>query len=175
MIKTYKVLSLLLDYPDSELSESLDFLTEEVEKERLLDQGQIDKLKQFIKIYSKKDLDEWQREYVQQFDYSPQTNLYLFDYVYGDSKERGQAMIDLVKMYEDRGLVIDNKELPDYLPAFLEYISTLDTPAAGAGLLDDIEHILVKIGKKLKEGEHPYHLLTDILLGMIPAAKQEKI
>jgi nitrate reductase delta subunit len=32
-------------------------------------------------------------------------------------------MVDLTDMYASKGLFINKKELPDYLPLFLEYLS----------------------------------------------------
>ena len=50
--------------------------------------------------------------------------LHLFEHVHGESRDRGQAMVDLKAMYEKAGLVIAANELPDYVPLFLEFLST---------------------------------------------------
>lgn len=87
MQNTYKILSLLLDYPDEGVKENLYQFMEVVDEENLLDSEQRVKLAQFIDYASPLTVGEWQMNYVQLFDFSTKTNLYLFDHVYGDSRE----------------------------------------------------------------------------------------
>ena len=61
------------------------------------------------------------------FDYSKSASLYLFEHVHGDSKDRGQAMVDLIDLYKENGLQINQPELPDYLPVFLEFLAIANT------------------------------------------------
>ena len=72
-------------------------------------------------------------EYVELFDRGRRTALHLFEHVHGDSRDRGQAMVDLAQTYERAGLLLAPGELPDYLPVVLEFAST-QPPAAGARL-----------------------------------------
>ena len=58
------------------------------------------------------------------FDRTRVLSLHLFEHVHGESRDRGQAMVDLMAMYEAQGFEIGAKELPDYLPMFLEFLST---------------------------------------------------
>ncbi|MBV8589316.1 MAG: nitrate reductase molybdenum cofactor assembly chaperone, partial [Acetobacteraceae bacterium] len=69
------------------------------------------------------DLMAAQSAYVSLFDGVPSLSLYLFGHVHGDSRERGQAMADLVEDYRRAGLVLTGGELPDFLPVSLEYVS----------------------------------------------------
>ena len=105
MQNIYKILSLLLDYPNEDVKENLSGIKAVVEEESVLDKTQCDLLGQFLGPIQSITLSDWQMLYVQQFDFSSSTNLYLFDHVYGDSRERGQAMVDLTEMYNKAGFM----------------------------------------------------------------------
>ncbi|MAU19203.1 MAG: nitrate reductase molybdenum cofactor assembly chaperone [Martelella sp.] len=96
-----------------------------------------------------------QERYTDLFDRGRALSLLLFEHVHGESRDRGQAMVDLMAMYEADGLEIDAKELPDYLPLFLEFLST--RPRAEAeDLLGQTAHITEAIGERLKKRESVY-------------------
>ena len=163
MQNTYKILSLLLDYPDEGVKENLYQFMEVVDEENLLDSEQRVKLAKFIDYASPLTVGAWQMNYVQLFDFSTKTNLYLFDHVYGDSRERGQAMVDLTEMYAKSGFTPCSNELPDYLPLFLEYLSLLSNGDESSKLLKEIAHILENMKKALVKKESPYGGLLEIL------------
>ncbi len=71
------------------------------------------------------DLYDLQERYVLLFDRTRSLSLHLFEHVHGESRDRGQAMIDLKAQYEQAGLAMSAAELPDFLPLFLEYLATL--------------------------------------------------
>ena len=83
--------------------------------------GAVDVLIEEIAIGEVYDLQE---RYGLLFDRSKTLALHLFEHVHGESRDRGQAMVDLKAMYENAGLVIAANELPDYVPLFLEFLST---------------------------------------------------
>ena len=58
------------------------------------------------------------------FDRTRSLSLHLFEHVHGESRDRGQAMVDLKALYERHGLAMSASELPDHLPLFLEFLST---------------------------------------------------
>ena len=93
---------------------------------------------------------ELEERYVALFDRSRALSLHLFEHVHGESRDRGQAMVDLQAMYETRGLAVADHELPDYIPAFLEYLSLLDADEA-RNLLQDTAHIFRTLGDRLAE------------------------
>lgn len=101
------------------------------------------------------DLLECQGVYVETFDRSKKVSLYLFEHVYGESRDRGPAMVELASAYRERGLEIDSRELPDFLPMFLEF--TAELPEAEArDWLEETGHILQRIHVRLAERESPY-------------------
>jgi nitrate reductase delta subunit len=81
-------------------------------------------------MLEQRDLLDLQEDYVALFDRTPSLSLHLFEHVHGDSRDRGQAMVDLMKVYEEAGLFIDTEETPDYLPLFTEYLATLSSQEA---------------------------------------------
>ncbi len=48
--------------------------------------------------------------------------------------DRGQAMVDLLAQYEQHGLQLNSRELPDHLPLYLEYLAQLPQSEAVEGL-----------------------------------------
>lgn len=64
-----------------------------------------------------------QAQYSELFDRGRATSLLLFEHVHGESRDRGQAMVDLLAQYEQHGLQLNSRELPDHLPLYLEYLA----------------------------------------------------
>lgn len=58
---------------------------------------------------------------------------------------------------------MDCRELPDYLPLYLEYLSVLPDDQAKEGLLN-VAPILALLGGRLKQREAPWYALFDTLL-----------
>ena len=129
MIKALKALSALLTYPTAELQQAAGEISEAIENEPALSVGVRDQLHRLLKELASDDLYDLQERYVLLFDHTRSLSLHLFEHVHGESRDRGQAMIDLKAQYEKAGLFMGAAELPDFLPLFLEYLSTL--PAAG--------------------------------------------
>jgi nitrate reductase delta subunit len=101
------------------------------------------------------ELMQAQGEYVSLFDAAPSLSLYLFGHVYGDRRERGQAMADLVEDYRRVGLEPAGEDLPDFLPLFLEYAS-LHPPEQSRALLGEIAEIIALLGGRLEKRGTPY-------------------
>ncbi len=104
-----------------------------------------------------------------QFDSGRSTSLHLFEHVHGDSRDRGQAMVDLNALYRRSGFVIKVNELPDYMPAVLEYLSTRPAEEVRE-LLDDCAQILRAVGERLIAGGSPYAAVIAALLDLHRAA-----
>lgn len=164
MLITYKILSVLLDYPRKEAQALLPKIPELLEKDGLLNHYSIKCVSKFIESFRQEDLLDWQQTYTGLFDYMPTTSLYLFDHVYGDSRKRGMAMVDLKQLYKIEGMEIVDNELPDYLPLFLEFIATKNNKQEGANLLAEARLILEKIETNLKKAKSAYHFLFEPLL-----------
>ncbi|HET7413141.1 MAG TPA: nitrate reductase molybdenum cofactor assembly chaperone, partial [Pararhizobium sp.] len=117
-----KALAALLMYPDEALMAALPEISA-VLREAALPPVERDAVLGLVDRIAAKDLLEAQSDYVALFDGAPSLSLYLFGHVHGDSRERGQAMVDLMEDYRRMGLELASDELPDFLPVFLEYAS----------------------------------------------------
>ncbi len=149
-----KIISLLLSYPDRELLEGLPELKAAL-TDNDIPRGVPALLNRLIDDLAKQDVYEAQERYVYLFDRSRSLSLHLFEHVHGESRDRGQAMVDLKTMYEDHGFEIDANEMPDYLPLFLEFLSTLQADEVN-DLLSQTAHITAAIGARLKKRPSVY-------------------
>ncbi len=175
MLKTYKILSLLLSYPTQELQQLLPDVNTELSREQLLPEKASRDIQKFTGYYQNSDLTEWQAHYVQLFDFSRAASLHLFEHVKGDSKDRGQAMVDLLSFYKENGLEITTNELPDYLPVFLEFLSTLEKDKA-SGLLAEPVNVIARIYRKLHDRENLYrHILAAVITLSDTLPKEETV
>ena len=96
-----------------------------------------------------------EERYVELFDRGRATSLHLFEHVHGESRDRGAAMVDLLQIYEQAGLQLAAHELPDYLPAVLEYLSCR-TLAEARAMLGDCAHIVRNVGEALAQRGSSY-------------------
>jgi nitrate reductase delta subunit len=169
MARTFKVLSALLSYPTEELQRAGAELAAVLRDERLLAPATLEALEQFIADMSAADRYDLQERYVDLFDRSRSLSLYLFEHVHGESRDRGQAMIDLKSLYEKHGLRGVSNELPDFLPLFLEFLSMLPTEEARKHL-GQIDHIRAALGERLAKRRAPYETLFTALgeLAIVP-------
>ena len=161
--RSLKAIALLLDYPNQDLLDHLDELAQVTATEPQINALKGDGLAALYAYLRSGDLYLLEENYVALFDRGRGTSLYLFEHVHGESRDRGQAMVDLLTMYGESGFNLEAGELPDYLPTFLEYLAQL--PAAQAlHLLKEVTHLVRNIGENLaKRGSH-YYLLCSALL-----------
>jgi nitrate reductase delta subunit len=121
-----------------------------------------------IEDFDKTGLMELQQRYVALFDRGRALSLHIFEHVHGESRDRGQAMVDLLNHYRAHGFEISVKELPDYIPLFLEYLSQR-SPQEARALLGDAMPVLSLLGARLAERDSPYHVLFQALEGFTGA------
>lgn len=133
MNPTFKILGLLLDYPNEDVVSELPALKMALKEDGMLSPKVMGSVFGFMDWMAAGDLFDLQEQYVLLFDRTRVLSLHLFEHVHGESRDRGQAMVDLSALYLQNGLEISARELPDYLPMFLEFLSML--PAEQARLL----------------------------------------
>jgi len=154
-MKTFKALGVLLAYPTQTLLDALPDVFGLVVEENLVPRAERDRLKTALHWMEKQDLIDLEEQYVDWFDRGRATSLHLFEHVHGESRDRGQAMVDLKSLYQAQGLHLAGNELPDYLPALLEYLSVIPREA-GNELVADFAHILRSVGAQLEKRRSPY-------------------
>ncbi len=168
-MKTLKLLAVLLSYPSEDLVAALPEIAQRLNAEPALRGATQDALAGLLAELKREDLLDLQERYVAQFDSGRSTSLHLFEHVHGDSRDRGQAMVDLNALYRRSGFVIKVNELPDYLPAVLEYLATRPANEVHE-LLEDCVHILRAIGERLIAGGSPYAAVIAAVLDVHGAA-----
>lgn len=155
MANALKIISVLLSYPSAELLAAADELREAIAADRLAGPREKAWLRALVDDLSGRDLYDAEERYVLLFDRTRTLSLHLFEHVHGESRDRGQAMVDLGAMYEAQGFDIEAKELPDYLPLFLEYLST-QSPEEVHNLLGQTLHILSALRARLQKRDSIY-------------------
>lgn len=165
MTLTLRVLAHLLSYPDATLRQHLAEMRDALRSERALTAGRLLEIDTLIdRLGSRRTLDT-EATYVELFDRGRGTALHLFEHVHGDSRDRGPAMIDLIKTYEEAGLHLREGELPDHLTVVLEYAST-QPPAQAAAFLREIAHILQVIFSALLKRQSAYASVVAAVLDL---------
>ena len=109
MKKTFKALSALLSYPDEELQNAAPELRNVIDEEDLFPADSRRLLDPLLDEIATGDLYALQERYVDQFDRTRSLSLHLFEHVHGESRDRGQAMIDLKSLYEKNGLCLERR------------------------------------------------------------------
>ncbi len=172
-MKTFKVLSALLSYPSDELIAAAAEFSAIIEAENLIPKRQRAALDVLIDEIAQGEVYDLQERYGLLFDRSRSLSLHLFEHVHGESRDRGQAMVDLRAMYDRAGLTIAANELPDYLPLFLEFLSTQNV-ADAYELLGQPAHILAAIAERLAKRQSSYKVIFDALVAMSAEAPQRE-
>ncbi len=158
-----RVLARLLGYPDAEMRAHLPALREALRAERAVGAARLAELDALVNALAGADALDAEAAYVQLFDRGRATSLHLFEHVHGDSRDRGPAMIDLAQTYDQAGLYLAPGELPDYLPAVLEFASTLPSREARA-FLGEMAHLFNALFSALRERHSAYASVLGALL-----------
>ena len=166
MTLTLRVLSTLLGYPDARLREALPELRGALRTECALAPDRLEGILALIASLEVADALLVESDYVELFDRGRATSLHLFEHVHGDSRERGPVMVDLGETYARAGLLLDDGELPDYLPAVLEFVAS-QPPREAKAFLGEMSHIFNAILGALKERDSAY---AGVLLGLLELA-----
>ena len=157
------IVSRLLEYPDAALWQHQQEMFEALASSEKLSKEDAHALGVFLRDLVAQDPLDAQAAYSELFDRGRATSLLLFEHVHGESRDRGQAMVDLMAQYERHGLLLDSHELPDHLPLYLEYLAQLPEEEALGGLRD-VAPILGLLSARLQQRESRYAVLFELLL-----------
>jgi nitrate reductase molybdenum cofactor assembly chaperone NarJ/NarW len=165
----FKALGALLTYPTAELQAAAGEIAAVIDAEKRLRKADKAALHALLAKLADADLLDLQERYVALFDRGRATSLNLFEHVHGESRERGPAMVDLMQVYERAGFALSAGELPDYLPAMLEFLAQRPF-AEAAEMLADCAHILRKLGETLRDRDSRYAAVPAALLALVGEA-----
>ena len=159
----FKAFSALLSYPSVELQQALPEIADLVRATPLLSPRERRCLLDLVEDLRGADLLVLEERYVDLFDRGRALSLHLFEHLHGESRDRGEAMVDLKRHYERAGFELAARELPDYLPVLLEFLSCRDL-AEARDMLADCAHILTTIGRSLIARRSHYAAILQALI-----------
>lgn len=159
----FRAFSALLSYPSAEMREALPEIADVIKQTPLVSPRELQDLLELIAELGNGDLLAAEERYVDLFDRGRALSLHLFEHLHGESRDRGEAMVELKQLYARAGFELSSRELPDYLPVVLEYLSCRDIAEARA-MLSDCAHILTTIGRSLIARRSRYAAVLQALL-----------
>jgi len=160
---TFKILGALLDYPTPELQLAVDEIEQALSEERALGPAELEGVRTLIQRVRRDDIMDLQEYWIGLFDRSKRLALHLYEHSYGESRDRGQAMVNLALTYHMNGFELAAPEMPDYLPLFLEFLSVIPEVHARRYLTDAVE-IIEALRIRLEERDSTYAALLGALV-----------
>lgn len=136
--RVHMAAAVLLDYPDAAWFDRLPAVTRLIATVPDAVRAPLERF-----VASAIAADAWDQRYVTTFDLKRKCSLYLTYYATGDTRKRGTALVTILEAYRAAGWRFDAAELPDYLPAVLEFSALSDSDIAGALLASHREGIEV--------------------------------
>jgi nitrate reductase delta subunit len=177
----FRAFSALLSYPSAEMRDALGEMAAVIGGSPLVAPRERSGLMALIAALEEGDLLDAEERYTELFDRGRALSLHLFEHLHGDSRDRGTAMVELKALYTAAGFELAGRELPDYLPVVLEYLSCRDV-AEARDMLADCAHILQVIARALIARQSSYAAVLQALLviageqpvdaAKVPAAKE---
>ena len=160
---SFKALGALLDYPTPELQAAADEIDQALAEERAVPAAELEGVRAFIDRLRGSDIMDLQEYWIGLFDRSKRLALHLYEHSYGESRDRGQAMVNLALTYRMNGFELNASEMPDYLPLFLEFLSVIPEVHARRYLTDALE-IIEALRIRLDERDSTYAALLSALV-----------
>src|SRR5690625_33742 len=117
--KIFKIAGLLLHYPEKEWIENLEAI--EIEISSLKDLSINNYFQSFKKYLTTNTYEDLCERYVKTFDFNGVSTLNLTYNVFKDSRERGNALVQLREIFSKSQFYPITDELPDYVPLILEF------------------------------------------------------
>jgi nitrate reductase delta subunit len=170
--ETPRALGALLLYPTAELREALPRIGSILSAEEDLPPERRRELASLLEELANRDLLDLEEAYTALFDRGTSLSLHLFEHVYGEWRERGQAMVELIELYRREGFILAVRELPDHLPALCEFLSVA-RPTAAAEILAEVSGILALLRRRLAQRDSPYAAVLAALCDLTQGASVE--
>ncbi|MFJ5705896.1 nitrate reductase molybdenum cofactor assembly chaperone [Streptomyces sp. NPDC093105] len=104
--------------------------------------------------------------YTDTFDTRNRRCLYLTWWTDGDTRRRGLSLVRMKRTYREHGLEFDSDELPDFLPAALEFAALHEEP--GTALLQEHRAGLELLRLALADAGTPYAGVLEAVCGTLP-------
>ena len=172
-MKTLRALAALLSYPTVDLVAAAGEIRQAIDGDAVVPAAERAALHRLVDDLAGGDLYDLLERYGLLFDRTRSLSLHLFEHVHGESRDRGQAMVDLLKLYEENGYTPTASELPDFLPLFLEYASTRP-PQVAIELVGQPVNVIAALKERLVKRSSPYAAVMSALLAISKAKLDDK-
>ena len=168
----YRLLSLLLQYPDEATVDARDDIRAAIDSlPRSAERAHIES---FWRWFGAASASELQQRYVETFDLQRRSSLYLTFFTEGDTRKRGHALLRLKRLYAAAGLERQGGELPDFLPLVLEF-AELAPDGWGRRLLAENRAALELLHRHLADVASPYRDLVAAVTADLPRLGMEEV
>jgi nitrate reductase delta subunit len=161
-MKLLKLIAVLMDYPAEELWAHGDELRAAID-DPALSAPRRAALRGFLDGLLASEPMQAQERWLELFDRGRAMSLLLFEHIHGESRDRGQAMVDLISTYRGHGFELGVRQLPDYLPVVLEYLSLRPVEEV-RDWLSHVAHILELLAARAQERGSDYAALLETLV-----------
>ncbi|MEZ7006000.1 nitrate reductase molybdenum cofactor assembly chaperone [Streptomyces sp. AD55] len=151
----YQAAALCLTYPDDDFRARLPLLREAAPQ-----------LRGFTEHAALAAPEELQAHYVEVFDFKNRHSLYLSWWTDGDTRRRGMSLVRFKELYRAHGLEFTGEELPDFLPAVLEFTAR----TGERGPLVEHRDALEQLRTRLAAAGTPYARVLDAVCATLPPA-----
>lgn len=166
-----RIAAILLEYPDEETLAATPALRSAAET---VPGPAGDRLAEFLDRRAGRDPWAVREEYVATFDFHKRASLHLSYYRDGDRRQRGATLLGLKRRYREAGFELTGGELPDYLPAILEFAALAPGDAADA-ILARMRPGLELLRATLHEVDSDYATVLDAVSATLPALSAEEL
>ena len=112
MVSLYKILSALLSYPTEELQDAALEIAGALQRDSMLSRPARLGLTGLALDLAGSDLIDAQARYVDLFDRSRSLSLHLYEHCYGESRDRGQAMVNCANVIAPPGSILRTTSYP---------------------------------------------------------------
>ncbi|MEV5844214.1 nitrate reductase molybdenum cofactor assembly chaperone [Streptomyces sp. NPDC051985] len=151
----YQAAALCLTYPDDDFVARLPLLREAAPQ-----------LREFTDHATVTPPQELAAHYVQVFDFKNRHSLYLSWWQDGDTRRRGMSLVRFKDLYKAYGMEFTGEELPDFLPAVLEFTAR----TGNTDLLTEHRECLEQLRCRLTDFGTPYASVLDAVCATLPPA-----
>lgn len=166
---SYKVASILLQYPTQELYGGIDALSAAVRSGPGRPRAHFVRFLDWLRATPPHEVAQ---HYVETFDLRRRTALYLTYYRHGDTRRRGMALLAFKTAYRAAGMELAGGDLPDHLPVVLDFAAIAPQ---GEDLLRRHQADLELLRRAMSDDGTPYVHVIDAVCALLPRLRRGDI
>lgn len=151
----YQAAALCLTYPDDDFVARLPLLREAAPQ-----------LREFTDHATVTPPRELAAHYAEVFDFENRHSLHLSRWYDAGTRSRGMSLVRFEDLYKAYGMEFTGEELPDFLPAVLEFTAR----TGNADLLTEHRDCLERLRRRLTDLGTPYASVLDAVCAAVPTA-----